>query len=99
MTAPYHTDAPASTMTSPTSVAVGARNALLCTCGVNPSNENSGISDPPTSQVRAGDPECAPRRVAFGDQACIGDSTPLHEYAAVFAGGPGDAVGSVGGSV
>src|SRR5215813_5085909 len=42
MTAPYQTDAPGSTMTSPTSVAVGAMNASACTCGVNPSNENSG---------------------------------------------------------
>src|SRR3954471_4707360 len=43
-TAPYQTDAPASTVTSPTSVAVGATNASGCTVGRLPSNANSGMS-------------------------------------------------------
>ncbi len=42
-TALNHTDAPASTCTSPTSVAVGAMNAPGSTVGDRPSNEYSGI--------------------------------------------------------
>jgi hypothetical protein len=41
-TAPYQTDACASTVTSPTSVAVGAIHASGWTSGVLPSKENSG---------------------------------------------------------
>src|SRR5687767_14312784 len=43
-TAPYQTDAPASTTTSPTSVAVGATHASGCTVDERPSNENSGMT-------------------------------------------------------
>jgi hypothetical protein len=38
-----HTDAPASTVTSPTSTAVGATNAVGSTFGDRPSNEYIGI--------------------------------------------------------
>ena len=38
-TAPYQTEAPASTCTSPTSVAVGAMNASSATVGLTPSKE------------------------------------------------------------
>src|SRR3954447_18735826 len=43
-TAPYQTDAWASTTTSPTRVAVGAIQASGWTCGERPSNENSGMT-------------------------------------------------------
>src|SRR3954447_22137725 len=43
-TAPYQIEAPASTTTSPTSVAVGAIHASGWTCGERPSKENSGMS-------------------------------------------------------
>src|SRR3954449_424097 len=42
-TAPYQMDAPASTVTSPTTVAVGAIHASACTWGRLPSKEKSGI--------------------------------------------------------
>jgi hypothetical protein len=42
-TAPYQTDASASTRTSPTSVAVGAIHARGLTSGECPSKANSGI--------------------------------------------------------
>ena len=42
-TTPYQTEAPASTTTSPTSVAVGAIHASGCTWGERPSKENSGM--------------------------------------------------------
>src|SRR3954453_14443354 len=42
-TAPYQTDAPASTTTWPTSVAVGATQASGCTSGERPSKLNSGM--------------------------------------------------------
>ena len=42
-TALNHTDAPASTCTSPTKVAVGAMKAVGSTVGDRPSNEYSGI--------------------------------------------------------
>ena len=42
-TAPYQIDAPASTTTSPTTVAVGATHASGCTCGDRPSKLNSGM--------------------------------------------------------
>jgi len=38
-TAPYQTEAPASTCTSPTSVAVGAMNASSAIVGLTPSKE------------------------------------------------------------
>jgi hypothetical protein len=41
-TAPYQTEAPASTRTSPTSVAVGAIHASGLTSGSLPSNANNG---------------------------------------------------------
>jgi hypothetical protein len=43
MTALNHTDAPASTWTSPISVAVGAMNAPGSIVGDRPSNEYNGI--------------------------------------------------------
>src|SRR3954470_14405801 len=43
-TAPYQTDACASTTTSPTRVAVGAIQASGWTCGERPSKENSGMT-------------------------------------------------------
>src|SRR5437763_11363511 len=46
MTAPYQTDAPSSTITSPICVAVGAMNAVAWTRGVRPSNENRGTGPP-----------------------------------------------------
>jgi hypothetical protein len=42
-TAPYQTEASASTCTSPTRVAVGAIHAFGLTTGLRPSKENSGI--------------------------------------------------------
>jgi hypothetical protein len=42
-TAPYQTEASASTRTSPTSVAVGAIQACGLTSGLRPSKANSGI--------------------------------------------------------
>src|SRR3954470_16268924 len=42
-TTPYQTEAPASTTTSPTTVAVGAIQASGWTCGARPSKENSGM--------------------------------------------------------
>ena len=45
-TAPYQTDAPASTVTSPTSVAVGAIQASGWTRGARPSKANSGMAGP-----------------------------------------------------
>jgi hypothetical protein len=44
ITALNHTDAPAATWTSPTSVAVGATNAPGSTAGDRPSNAYSGIA-------------------------------------------------------
>ncbi len=43
-TTPYQTEASASTVTSPTSVAVGAIHADGWTFGLAPSNENSGMT-------------------------------------------------------
>src|ERR1700754_5049540 len=43
-TTPYQTEASASTVTSPTSVAVGAIHADGCTAGLLPSNANSGMA-------------------------------------------------------
>src|SRR2546423_1327452 len=63
MTAPYQTGAPSSTMTSPTSVAVGARNARACTCGMSPSNENSAIG---VDRLRAADARPAQRHRCLG---------------------------------
>ena len=45
-TAPYQTEAPASMVTSPTSVAVGATKASGCTVGAFPSKLNSGMPGP-----------------------------------------------------
>src|SRR2546421_3882308 len=44
ITAPYQTEAFASTVTSPISTAVGAIHASGCTTGLLPSNENSGTA-------------------------------------------------------
>src|SRR3954452_2324529 len=60
-TAPYQTDAPASTSTSPTRVAVGAIQASGCTCGDRPSNENSGMARSLGEPQRLGS-QTAPRR-------------------------------------
>src|SRR5215472_5442677 len=59
-TAPYQTEASASTRTSPTRVAVGAIHATGLTCGSRPSKANSGIR-----------PSCtrAPQRAAAAGRA------------------------------
>ncbi len=46
-TAPYQTEAPASTTTSPMSVAVGAIHASGWTCGDLPSKANNGMGPDP----------------------------------------------------
>src|SRR5438270_9711417 len=48
-TAPYQTEASSSTVTSPTSVAVGATNARGCTLGAFPSSSKNGM---PTSSIK-----------------------------------------------
>src|SRR3954452_6678922 len=92
MTAPYQTEAPSSTITSPTSVAVGAMNAVECTDGLRPSNEKSGIN-PPGSQKRAGGPQGEAGTVAVRDHVGrIGRGKTLHEHAAELPGRTLDAI-------
>src|SRR5437763_6141313 len=98
MTAPYHTEAPSSTITSPTSTAVGATNAVGCTCGRNSSNENSGNGTPSrrVSEIRARDLQRVPRRTPFGTQpGRLDQGQTLDEDTAVLAGRTGDAIGRV----
>src|SRR5436309_13887019 len=78
-------------MTSPTSVAVGATNAVAWTWGVRPSNENNGISR--LLQERPRHCERMPGVVTLGNECGIGNSSPMHKHAAVFAGGARDAIG------
>src|SRR5512135_3329383 len=100
MTTPYQTDAPSSTITSPTSVAVGATNAVGWIRGLRPSNDNSGISRylrTARSQVRPRDAQRVGRRRPLGAERRRGrEREAMHEHTAVLARRAGDAVGRAG---
>src|SRR5680860_1353624 len=99
MTALYQTDAPASTMTSPIRVAVGATKASAAICGRRPSKENDGIRRG-SSQVGAGHVERGVGIGAFGAQGVgIAAREPPDEEPAELAGVAGDPGGCVGRSV
>src|SRR4051812_46163784 len=83
MTTPYQIEASASTVTSPTSVAVGATHADGCTAGLLPSNANIGMATPYVrpprhrldqrrSTIPPG-PNVTPRAACRADLAALGE--------------------------
>src|SRR5689334_5002526 len=86
-TAPYQTEASASTRTSPTRVAVGAIQAPGLTCGSRPSKANSGIRPSCTrARPRRARPGWAGRlRLWLGDVDQPGDAELVDAHAELVA--------------
>src|SRR5690349_21908785 len=94
-TAPYQTEASASTRTSPTRVAVGAIQAPGLTCGSRPSKANSGIRPsctraPEARGIRVSSPRSQQRRaerlrLRLGDVDQPGDAELVGAHAELVA--------------